>query len=56
MPRRRQEPPHAYFGKYLGLSHRAVVASVAPDGLYKAKVQAANYDESIFEDDDNAPA
>ena len=50
-----QELPHALMGTTERWSFPVLITSIEPQGFDEVRVQAANYDERIYADDDNSP-
>jgi hypothetical protein len=51
----KKELPHALFGTTERWSFPVLITSIQPRGFDRVQVQAANYDERIYADDDNTP-
>jgi hypothetical protein len=51
----KKELPHALFGTTERWSFPVLITSIQPQGFDRVQVQAANYDERIYADDDNTP-
>jgi len=50
-----QELPHALMGTTERWSFPVLITSIEPQGFDEVRVQAANYDERIYADDDSGP-
>lgn len=51
----RQEPPHVYFGTTERWAFKALITSVRPRGQLGASVTAVNYDDRVYDYDDQTP-
>jgi len=51
----RQEPPHVYFGTTERWAFKALITSVRPRGMLGASVTATNYDDRVYDYDDQTP-
>ena len=51
----RQEPPHVYFGTTERWAFAALITSVRPRGMLGASVTAPNYDDRVYDYDDQPP-
>lgn len=52
----RHEPPHVYFGTTEKWTWPALVTRISPQPGGTASVEAVNYDQRVYLDDDNAPS
>lgn len=51
----RQEPPHVYFGTTERWAFKSLITSVRPRGMLGASVTATNYDDRVYDYDDQTP-
>lgn len=49
------EPPHLLFGTSTRWAFPVLIRNIMPNGLESASVEAVNYDERVYADDNNAP-
>lgn len=51
-PFQRMEPPHVLFGE----PYPVLITDINPEGIARVGIEAVNYDERVYADDNNAPS